>query len=379
VIAVRLRGSFEFLSQDAVADLNPRQQAEYAHHRKPFIEWMRTCGKDPDRGVPLSASCVHNYARRLHQLHQWLWEQSDRRPLSIGSTQADRLIAALENDEFQQRDGSPYSASSKRKFMDVLQKWFAYRHHEYGDDPWEPPIRFTDNTPELQADPFTKDERSRLYEAALTYKTPPAYDNLTPEERDRWKAYLAQRLGKSKDEVEPADFAERRHSWKIPSLIGAALDAGLRPVEVHRLQVDWLRLDKGTIHIPKESAAKNDEHWEVTLRERTVRALDRWLSQRATKTKYDDSDAVWLNQNGNRYDSKSLNYLLDNLLEAANISQDNRRLVWYSIRKSTGQYVYNNSDDLMTANVLRCTQENVQHYAEPPHEEKRSVLDQIDG
>lgn len=378
LVGERRKAEFEFLSAEAVADLNPRQRAEYALHRQRFIEWMRRCGKDPEAGEPLSETCIENYARRLHQMQHWLWSRSDRFSVRIGAGQADEVVEALRDDELRRQDGTAYAASSKRKFVNVLEKWFDYRHHEHGAEPWSPPVQFTDNTPENEADYFTKEERTVLYEAALTYKTPPAYDNMTPEERDRWKAYLAQRLGKPKADVRPADFEERRTSWKVPSLIGATLDGGLRPVEINRIRIGWLRLDKGVIRIPKEFAAKSRDSWEVTLRERTVLALRRWMAQRAAKAKYDGSDAVWLTRNGNPYTSKTLNYLLDNLLREAGISQENRKLVWYSFRKSTGQYVHSVSDDLTTAEFLRSTQKNVRNYAGPTHEEKRAILERID-
>lgn len=369
---------FEFLSEDAVADLNPRQRAEYALHRRRFIAWMRTCGKDPEGGTPLSETSIANYARRLHQIYRSLWTRSNRFPVRIDHGEADAFVEALHADEIVRQDGNAYAGSSKRKFLNVLEKWFEYRENAYGSEPWSPPVTFTDNIPNNEADYFTKEERKLIYETALTYRTPPAYDNITPAERERWKAYLAQRLGKSKGSVRPSDFRELRTSWKIPSLIGAALDGGLRPIEINRMKTEWLRLDKGDIRIPKESAAKNRETWEVTLRERTALALQRWMKQRANKEKYDGRDAVWLTQKGNPYTSKTLNYLLDNLLREAGISQENRKLVWYSFRKSTGQYVHSVSDDLTTAEFLRSTPENVQNYAGPTHEEKRAILERID-
>ncbi len=370
---------FEFLSPDAVADLNPRQQIDYALKRRGFIEWMRTCGKDPQSGEPLSKTTVENYARRLHQIHRWLWTRLEWFPSHIEKEQADEFIEALNEDELRRDDGDPYSESSKRKFSDVLVKWFEFRSHQYGADDWTPPIDFTDDVPVDAADPFLKDERARIYDAALTYKTPPAYDNLSPVERDRWKAYLAQRLGKPKADVRPADFAELRTSWKLPSLVGPTLDGALRPIEINRMKTNWLRLDKGTIQIPKDRAAKNRNNWEITLRERSVIGLRQWMNQRANKEKYDGRDAIWLTQKGNPYTSKTLNYLLENLLTDAGISQQNRKLVWYSFRKSTAEYVHSESDDLTTANFLRSTPENVQNYAGPTHEEKREILNRIDG
>ena len=59
---------FEFLSDEAVQSLNPRQEIEYALYRRGFIDWMRDRGKDPKKRKGLAASTVENYARRQHQI-----------------------------------------------------------------------------------------------------------------------------------------------------------------------------------------------------------------------------------------------------------------------------------------------------------------------
>jgi|APHM01.1.fsa_nt_gi Phage integrase family. len=373
--------TYEYLSDQAVAMLTHAQQVEYALYRAGFIDWMRECGKEPDKGIGLSESSVENYARRHHQLMQWLWELTDYVTATPKQHHADALIIALDDNTITQQNGSNYSGSSKRKFSNVLEKWFAYRQYAYGADPWEPAVELTDDPPEQSADYFVRGERARLWDAAKTYNTPPTYDSLSPEERDRWKAYIAQLLGKSKEDVMPADFRKLRTSWKYPSLVGATLDGALRPIGINRLRVQWLHLDAGRIIIPPEHTAKSTEgdgKHKIALRDRTILALSRWLAQRENKTKYDDSDRVWLTRKGNPYTSKTLNYLLDNLLEEAGIEQDGRKLVWYSFRKSTGQYVEEESDDLTTAAILRTTQENVKNYSDPTHETKRDILERID-
>ena len=376
---VMKQAEFEFLSDEAVQNLNPRQKLEYARYRRGFIDWMRERGKNPTKREGLSESCVENYARRQHQIWRWIWSQIDRFVAKPTHKQASMFVEALAADTILRHDGQEYASTSKRKFNDVLRKWFEYRHDKHGADQWEPPVEFSDNNPVNAADFFTKEERSKLYNESLEYKTPPAYDNQTPEERDRWKARIAQMLEKPKDQVRPSDFKELRTSWKIPSLVGCTLDGALRPIEIERSEMSWLRLDKGEIHIPKHLAAKSRQNWEVTLRERTVQALRRWKKQRVTKEKYDDSDAIWLNKKRNPYTSKNLNYLLDQLLDNAGIEDDNRKLVWYSFRKSTATYVQSESDNITTADVLRSTPENVKNYAGPTPEEKRDILENIDG
>jgi hypothetical protein len=92
-----------------------------------------------------------------------------------------------------------------------------------------PEITFTQDSSTNPREYLTRDERSAVREAALEYGSVPAYNNLTPAARDRWKRYLSQRFEKPKSDVKPADW-DRANSWKIPSLVWASLDAGLRPI-----------------------------------------------------------------------------------------------------------------------------------------------------
>jgi integrase len=106
----------------------------------------------------------------------------------------------------------------------------------------EPEIPFSEDTDNQPKDYLTKEERTKIREAALEYGSIPAYNTVTPEERSRWKGYLAQRFGKSKSEIGLEDW-ERANGWKIPGLVWVSLDCGLRPIEVERATVDWIDLD----------------------------------------------------------------------------------------------------------------------------------------
>lgn len=118
------------------------------------------------------------------------------------------------------------------------------------------------------------------------------------------------------EEVSPADWERVSTSWKVPSLVWTALDCGLRPIEVERSHEGWIRLEKGVLHIPKREASKNRDNWESALQQRTVEALDRWLDERDNYGKYDGSDAIWLNRQSNPYTSRTLNDLLDKLVQS---------------------------------------------------------------
>jgi len=70
-----------------------------------------------------------------------------------------------------------------------------------------------------------------------------------------------------------------------------------------------------------------------------VNLLERWLAERETREKYDDSDRLWLTRKGNPYSTQSLNGLLDRLCETAEIPTGGRDVTWYSIRHSVGTYM----------------------------------------
>lgn len=96
----------------------------------------------------------------------------------------------------------------------MLMKW---RHHELGHDEYEPAITFyTDDSASQPRDHLTREKRSLIREASLEYGSIPEYNDLSPEQRDRWKAYLAQRFEKPKSEVSLKDW-DRANGWKLPS------------------------------------------------------------------------------------------------------------------------------------------------------------------
>ena len=131
---VMKEAEFEFLSDAAVQDLNPRQEIEYALYRRGFIDWMRERGKQPKRRDGLSESCIENYARWQHQIWHWIWSQIDRFVAKPSHDQADMFVEALAADMILRHDGQEYASTSKRKFNDVLRKWFEYRHNKHGAD-----------------------------------------------------------------------------------------------------------------------------------------------------------------------------------------------------------------------------------------------------
>lgn len=170
---------------------------------------------------------------------------------------------------------SDYSQGHKANLQKAIKMLFRWRAWEFGDEPWDPDIYFgNDTTTTNPHDYLTSDERAKIREAALEYRPIPYYNAVTPEERTKWTAHLAQRFGKSRDQIGKRDW-ERANGWKYPSLVMTSLDAGLRPVEVFRSNTGWLDLENGVLRIPKDDSSKNRDNWTVALITRTKEILTR--------------------------------------------------------------------------------------------------------
>jgi integrase len=201
------------------------------------------------------------------------------------------------------------------------------------------------NAQKKSIDYFRHQEMSELYQAALDFGSMKSYhsSSMTVEERDRLKMLLAQRLEMPKDQIGPDEFA-RANSWKFPALIATTIDVGLRPIEVKRSTLEWIDLKDDQLVIPAEESTKNEEPWECVISPRTQRTLKRWLEERKQYEKYDGSASIWLTKYGNPYESKSLNTLLNNLLERTEIQPNGRDLSWYAIRRGCATMWANKGD-----------------------------------
>lgn len=157
-----------------------------------------------------------------------------------------------------------------------------------------------------------------------------------------------------------------------------SLDAGLRPIEIERAVTDWVDIENAVLRIPKEQSSKNTGHWIVGLQDRTAETLDRWLEQRKTDLKYDDTDKLWLTRFGNTYGSASLRQVLRRLCDQADISYENRQMSWYSIRHSTGTYMTREEDLAAAQTQLRHkSPETAMKYDQAPVEDRQNALDRI--
>lgn len=349
--------------------LNSRQREIYSSILAEFAEYLREKGKNPKKKKGYSD--VNERISRFHRVVKWAWN-NEGPTTEFTADHADAAIEALADDSLCQLKGEPYSEGSKRKISNVLENWFEFRNVE-----WSPEINFTDSRAKNNADPYLKDELRQLWETSLKYKEIPKYNNLSPEDRDRWKAHIAQELGKPKEDVRPTDWDAINNDWKVPSLIRTAREAGWRPDIVGRMAVEWYDPDAQTIYIPEGKAPKNDSSWDQELSAEGALALDNWLEQRANQELYDGRKEIWLTREGNPYTSGTLNDLLDNLMDEAEINQRGRKLVWYSFRHSIGTYVYHEYHDLRAvAEVLRQNSTaSADRYVHPLPELKQEVAD----
>lgn len=272
---------------------------------------------------------------------------------------------------------SDKSRTHKANTQKSLKRYFKWTAYARGSDEWEPAHSFSSSSSPNPRDYLTIEERVRIREAALEYGSIPAYGGLTPDERDRWKALLAQRFGKPKSEVGSEDW-DRANGWKFTSLVWTSLDAGLRPVEVERAQTTWVDVENQLLRIPREESSKNEDNWVVGLTERTADALERWLDEREMYSRYDDTNILWLTREGNPYQTSSLRSLLQRLCDLADIPYENRRMSWYAIRHSVGTYMTREEDLAAAQAQLRHkSEQTTMKYDQTPVEDRREALDRM--
>ncbi|PSQ17288.1 integrase [Halobacteriales archaeon QS_8_69_26] len=350
--------------------LNERQLVDYRAQREDCLEWLLTFGKDPETADGYAFQTVKSRGYRMDAFYRWVWDQEDRYTTEVTHEQADAWLRHLARE-----DTSNAHKSNCRKALLMLFKW---RQHRHGLDEYEPALSFsTNNGTTSPRDYLTQEERRTVREAALEYGSIPSYSNLSPNERDRWRAYLAQRFEKPKEEVDPADW-DRANGWKIPSLVATSLDAALRPIEVERAVTSWVDTGNGVLRIPKDQSSKNRDNWVVGLRKRTVESLGRWLSEREAYAKYDGTDALWLTREGNPYGSAALRSVLHRLCDIAGIPMESRQLSWYAIRHSTGTYMVR-EEDLATAQtqLRHKSPKTTMKYDQTPVEDRKDALDRM--
>lgn len=350
--------------------LGQRQLVDYRSEREDCLRWLLSFGKDPAKAEGYAETTVASRIYRMDHFYRYVWDDQDHYTTSVTHDHADAWMQELAYDD--------YSDAHRDCCQKAVMMLFKWRAHERGGDEWDPEIRFSSGSKTtVPRDFLTRDERKFIREASLEYGSIPHYNNVTPEERDRMKAYLAQRFEKPKTDVTKADW-DRANGWKIPSLVGASLDAGLRPIEVGRAVTSWVDLENGIFRIPKEESSKNEGHWRVSLSDRTVKMLDRWLDQRATLELYDGRNELWLTREANTYGSSTLRRLLHDLCDIAGIDYEDRQMSWYTIRHSTGTYMTREEDLAAAQAQLRhkCP-ETTMKYDQAPVEDRQDALNRM--
>lgn len=352
------------------ARLDQRQQMDYKEHRRDLIDWLLVFGKDPKKAEGYAQRTILNTAQRLDLFYRWVWQERGSYTSSIDHEDADNYMRHLAR-----KDESDYSRNNTQSAIKRLFKW---QTHERGGELWDPNISFTE--PNASAEPrdfLLKKERRQIREAALEYGSIPGYSGLTSDERDKWKAYLAQRLSKPKGKVKPEDW-KKANSWKFPSLVWTSLDAGLRPIEVERATVSWIDTENAVLRIPKEESSKNAGNWTVSLRQQTANALQSWFTERDRYEVYDGRDELWLTREGNPYGTSALRHVLKKLFGIAGIEQQNRKISWYMIRHSVGTYMTREEGLAAAQSQLRHNSETTtMRYDQAPVEERRDALDRM--
>lgn len=347
--------------------LNQRQCVDYHDHREKLCQWMVNLGKDPQSGEGYAFATSRRRAHQLDRFYRFVWDEHGGYTTQITHEQANEFMRALAYEE--------HSQTHKANAQKTLKMYFRWRTDS---NTWDPEINFTtDDTRSRPREFFTKTERAALREAALEYGSVPSYGNCTPSERREWITYLSQRFRKPADEIGPNDF-KRANGFKIPSLVWISLDCGLRPVEVGKATTQWIDTDNMVLRIPADQSAKNREHWQPAIQERTARMVERWLDERKLYNKYEQTDTLWLTREGNPYSSSSLGHLLNRLCDEADIDTENRQISWYAIRHSTGTAMTREAGIEAAAEQLRHqSPSTTRKYDNAPADDRRDALNDM--
>ena len=367
----------EFLHRELRMCVDADDAKDRAVDLQRFDQWATTVGKDPKQGKGLAENTVDNYVHLLNQVLKYA-TRVDLEP-AITPSVADAYLEFLSQDQITKCNGEPYSETSKRKRSDALEKYLLYRTLEHGEDDWTPPVNFTDGYADGY-DPINNEEVEQLVDAAEEYWSLKSYYSVSREERQRTKSLIAERKNTSADDVSPADWEKYDRSAKYSSLVKVAYEAGLIPEDINSASVSWIREDENMLVIPTTEGAKERELTKVALTEDAMSLLQDWLRERECYEKYDDSDRIWLNHDGNPFNSKSLCYRLQKLIDIADITPKNRNFVWYSLRKGIANEIRTRGDEQEAADQLRHSSTDVfDYYADTSVEERRQTIEEIEN
>lgn len=361
------------VTEEAEEYLNPRQRIAYKEHRDELAKWMLNLGKNRKKAEGYSHSTAKSRMNKLDLFYRWVWDDNQRYVQDIKTDHADEWMEWLARQD--------YKESTKCHYQKCVQTLFKFKREEKGRDvEWDPEIEYSDPSTTYQPREYlSKEDRRKMREAAMEYGAVPHYNSLSPEARDRWKTLLSQRLQKPKDKVGKKDFLQA-NSFKYPSMIYVALDAGLRPCEVERANVTWFDQDNGVLRIPEEDSSKNRDNWIVALKSETASILKKWTEERNSREKYDGRDALWLTQYGNRYNKDSFRRdVFRKIAKEAGLDLQNRDLTPYSIRHSTATFVAEEEGLAVAKEQVRHkSKQTTQKYEHGSAERQQNAVNSID-
>jgi integrase len=362
--------SVPIATEEARDRLTDRQLLDFESERKLFLDWLNNFGKNPQKANGYGVYTVRDTMYRSDRFYRWMWSEEGKYTLNLTIDHA--------NEYMKHQARREVSADAKASTQRAVKRLYKWLHAERNLPEWDPEITYSNSSLNHPKDFLTREERGEIREAAMEYGAIPGYNDLDPDERDRWRIHLSQRFEIPKKDVMPEHW-DRANGWKIPTIVWTSLDAGLRPVEVGRFSTDWLNLHNQRLLIPKEDSSKNTENWIVPIRERTTKALKQWVAERKLYDSYDGEDRLWLTREGTPYSASSLRYMMRRLFDIAGIPKENRTVSWYSIRHSTGTYMTREEDLKAAMSQLRHKSPmTTMRYDQAPEGDRRKALDRMD-
>lgn len=359
-------------SEEDLGEFGMNMVDDYRDFKHELLSWLAHYGKHPEKREGLADSTLESTHYKLETAFRWLWQHENQYTTTFTPDHADKFIRVLNQSK------GMIDSTVLHHAKDIKRLFKFYNHARGKDYEWDVEIELSQSNGGDERDYLRRSAFEPLYQAALEYSSVKNYHSVTPEERDRLKTFVSQRLGIPKEKVGPEEFKEA-NSWKYPSIIATTLDTGLRPIEVGRAKVSWVNLQDEELNIPKDESTKNDAIWNCSLKSRTAKTLERWLDERASLTKYDDRDELWLTQKGTQYGSKSCNALLRRIIESGDVPiPDHKDVTYYQIRHGTATYWANHVGPHHAREQLRHSSLNTtMKYLHSDAETRNSAVEQI--
>lgn len=311
--------------------LTEKEVVDYREYRKTFLTYLLQMGKNPKKAQGYSPYSVYATSPRVARFDLWTWKQNGCYKTPPTAEDAEAYM-----EEVAYRD---VTEGTKGKIQESLLRYSTWLQKKFDRPEWEFDWAFDSSGGNAGPRDFLSDEeRHMIRQAAL-------------------------------------DFGE---GWKFTSIIWAALDAGLRPVEVGRARTTWVDIENSLLRIPREESSKNEGNWLVSLTDRTTTALERWLDERSGSEQYEDTNKLWLTRFGNPYGAQELGRVLRKLCDKANIPYEDRSMSFYVIRHSTGTYMTKERDLAATKAQLRHNDiKTTMKYDQVPVEDRKEALDKM--